>query len=62
MTHLDRIAAGSVIIAINSDPKESACCVAWQPGSTGAGKTEWIRLYFSFILILLLISKERNLL
>lgn len=62
MTHLDRIAAASVIIAINSDPKEMACCVAWQPGSIGAGKTEWITLYFSFILILLLISKESNLL
>lgn len=62
MTHLDRIAAGSMIIAINSNPKEMACCVAWQPGSTGAGKPEWIRLQSSFILILLLISKESNLL
>lgn len=62
MTHLDGVAAGSVIIAINSNPKEMACCVAWQPGSTGAGKPEWFWLYFSFILILLLISKGSNLL
>lgn len=62
MTHLDGIAAGSVIIAINSNPKQMACCVAWQPGSAGAGKPEWFRLYFSFVLILLLISKGSNLL
>lgn len=52
MTHLNRIAAGSVIIAINSNPMEMVCSVAWQPGSTGAGKTEWIRLFLHFGLVI----------
>lgn len=59
MAHLDRIAAGSVIIAINSNPKEMACCVAWQPGAAGAGKKEQITLLFTFILILLLIFQGK---
>lgn len=59
MAHLDRIAAGSVIIAINSNPKEMACCVAWQPGAAGAGKKEQITLHFTFILILLLIFSRK---
>lgn len=61
MAHLDRIAAGSVIIAINSNPKEMACCVAWQPGSAGAGKKEQIILHFTLILILLLIFQGKQL-
>lgn len=61
MAHLDRVATGSVIIAINSNPKEMACCVAWQPGSAGAGKKEQIILHFTFILILLLIFQGKQL-
>lgn len=61
MAHLDRIAAGSVIIAINSNPKEMACCVAWQTGSAEAGKKEQITLHFTFILILLLIFQGKQL-
>lgn len=61
MAHLDRIATGFVIIAINSNPKEMACCVAWQPGSAGAGKKEQITLHFTFLLILLLIFQGKQL-
>lgn len=50
MAHLDKIASSSVDVAINFNFKTAACCVAWQPGSVSADRTEQIRLDFIFIL------------